>query len=157
MSDREKGKVSVDRPLSVWYQNPQQWWCWCHRFLMRRLPVFSLVMGLGWAKFEDEISFTCPSVNTMFKACNRRDKIFTVFAKEELVLFWLHCFHIGHLVVSVHDRLLTRKNRKLTYRKRKFKVNPRGSPVNSLHCTSGKHTHTWMLPLVFEQAYRINL
>lgn len=109
--------------------------------------------GIGMS----QIGFTCPSsVNTIYKAFNRRDKIFTVFAKKEnisFVLFGLNCFHLGHLVVSVHDRLLTRKNRKLTYRKRKFKVSPRGSPVIlfTVPLCWRKHTHTWMLPLVFEQ------
>lgn len=104
--------------------------------------VGHLCAGIGMS----QIGFTCPSsVNTMYKAFNEQDKIFTVFAKKEntsFVLFRLNCFHFGNLVVSVHDRLLTRKNRKLTYRKRKFKVSPRGSPVNSLHCTSLlKKTH----------------
>lgn len=105
--------------------------------------MFWLVLGLGWAKLVLLVLHQwTPCIRLLtdgikYLQCLQRKK-----ENISFVLFGLNCFHLGHLVVSVHDRLLTRKNRKLTYRKRKFKVSPRGSPVNSLHYTSLlKKTH----------------
>lgn len=76
MSNCEKGKVIVDQPLSVWYQNPQQVSQVSHASIAYVLAC----AGIGMS----QIGFACPSsVTTVYKAFNRWDRIFTMFAKKE--------------------------------------------------------------------------
>lgn len=98
---------------------------------MLSLSVFWFVMGWRRAKL---IFLDIHRLKLCLRLLIERIKHHT-FAKKENKYF--HCLHLECLVVSVHDRLLTRKNRKLTDGKRKFKV----SKLSSLYLFAEGNAH----------------